>query len=74
MKVKDTMENEIIIVKTSDYEQGILESIKQTVKVFKEWVEKHHPIKPTCNQELYVKDVEFLLKMIAMLNSKDGVV
>lgn len=64
---------ETIIVKAPNYDRAFLESIKHTVKIFKEWIVKHDPEKPTCNQELYVRDVEFLLEQLAQaIKSKAG--
>jgi hypothetical protein len=57
--------DEQIIVKAPNYDKACLESIKHTVRIFKEWIAKHDPDKPTCNQELYVWDVEFLLYLLA---------
>jgi hypothetical protein len=59
------MKDRIIIVKAKNYDTAFLESIKDTVKMFKEFIIKHDPLKPTCNQELYVRDVEFLLSLLS---------
>lgn len=57
------MEDHTIIVK-GPYEKAFLQTIIQTLKIYKDCIEGFTPIKPTCNQEDYVKDVEFLLKLI----------
>ena len=59
------MKDRIIIVKAKNYDTAFIESIKETVKIFKEFIIKHDPLKPTCNQELYVRDVEFLLSLLS---------
>ena len=57
------MEDHTIIVKGS-YEKAFLQIIIQTLKIYKDCIKGFAPIKPTCNQEDYVRDVEFLLKLI----------
>ena len=59
------MKDRMIVVKAKNYDTAFLESIKDTVKMFKEFIIKHDPLKPTCNQELYVRDVEFLLSLLS---------
>jgi len=58
------MKDKVIIVKAENYDKAFLESIKDTVGIFKDCIRKHDPIKPTCNQELYVRDVEFLISLL----------
>jgi hypothetical protein len=50
--------DEYIAVKGT-YEESMFQVIKETVKIFKECINKD--IRSTCNQTQYVKDVEFLL-------------
>ena len=57
------MNDKYIIIK-GKYEEATIECIRDTVRMFKEFITKHDPLKPTCNQELYVRDVEFLLEFI----------
>jgi hypothetical protein len=64
--------NETIIVKAPNYDKAFLQSIKETVRIFKEFIVRHDPDKPTCNQELYVRDVEFLLYLLATKRESYG--
>lgn len=55
---------ERIIVKAPNITQAYLQTIRETIRIFKDCIEAYPDKKPTCNQEQYVRDVEFLLRLI----------
>ena len=60
------MTDEHIIVKTTaEYiDTANIIKIANTARQFAAWVEEHPDQKTTCDMELYVKDVMFLLKVL----------
>jgi hypothetical protein len=58
------MKKEDIIIVIGEPEKAMIQTIKQTISLSKEYIKKHSPVEPTCNLSMYVRDVNFLLSIV----------